>query len=59
MGGGSGRKTPDGRLSHGGLWREAAEWPLAGTQWTRFYLQPDRSMSTVLPREGAAPHLYR
>ena len=27
MGGGSGRRTPDGRLDHGGRWLEAADWP--------------------------------
>jgi putative CocE/NonD family hydrolase len=55
MGGGSGRKTPAGRLDHGGFWRDAADWPLPGTQWTRFYLQPDRSLATALPGDGAAP----
>jgi putative CocE/NonD family hydrolase len=55
MGGGSGRKTPAGRLDHGGVWREAADWPLPETQWTRFYLQPDRSLATALPDDGAAP----
>ena len=55
MGGGSGRKTPAGRLDHGGFWREAADWPLPGTQWTRLYLQPDHSLATDQPGGGAAP----
>lgn len=55
MGGGSGRKTPSGRLDHGGFWREAGDWPLPGTQWARFYLQPDRALATNLPGDGAAP----
>jgi putative CocE/NonD family hydrolase len=55
MGGGSGRKTSVGRLDHGGFWRDAADWPLPRTQWTRFYLQPDRSLATALPGDGAAP----
>ena len=42
MGGGSGRRTPAGRLDHGGFWREAASWPLPQTEFTRFYLHPDR-----------------
>ena len=55
MGGGSGRKTAAGRLDHGGFWREAADWPLPGTEWTRFYLRADRSLSEALPENGAAP----
>jgi putative CocE/NonD family hydrolase len=55
MGGGSGLKTSAGRLDHGGFWRDAADWPLPGTQWTRFYLQPDRSLATALPGDRAAP----
>ena len=55
MGGGSGRKTAAGRLDHGGCWREAGDWPLPGTQWTRLYLQPDRSLATDLPANGGAP----
>src|SRR5882757_1173238 len=55
MGGGSGRKTSAGRLDHGGAWRDGADWPFPGTQWTRFYLQPDRSLGTTVPGDGAAP----
>jgi uncharacterized protein len=29
MGGGSGRKTAQGKLDHGGRWRDEHEWPLA------------------------------
>ena len=31
MGGGSGRRTPEGRLDHGGRWIEAEDWPVPGT----------------------------
>jgi putative CocE/NonD family hydrolase len=55
MGNGTGRKTPAGRLDHGGFWREAGDWPLPGTQWTRLYLQPNRSLATDLPGDGASP----
>ena len=41
MGGGSGRRTPQGHLDHGGRWRAEGEFPLARTQWTRFYLRGD------------------
>jgi len=44
MGGGSGRRTGAGRLDHGGRWRTAAAWPLPETQWTKFYLHPDRTL---------------
>ena len=30
MGGGSGRRTAEGRLDHGGAWRSQAEWPAPG-----------------------------
>jgi hypothetical protein len=41
MGGGDGRKTPTGKLNHGGRWRFEHEWPLARTQYTPYYLHPD------------------
>jgi putative CocE/NonD family hydrolase len=55
MGGGSGRRNGDGRLEHGGFWRAAAAWPLPDTEWTRFYLQADRSLSPAMPGDGTAP----
>jgi uncharacterized protein len=58
MGGGSGRRNSAGRLDHGGRWRSAADWPLPETQWTQFYLQPDRSFACALPPEGARPLEY-
>jgi predicted acyl esterase len=33
--------------------RAEHEWPLARTQWTRFYLHADRHLSTDAPREGS------
>ncbi|MEJ2131745.1 MAG: CocE/NonD family hydrolase, partial [Gammaproteobacteria bacterium] len=41
MGGGSGAKNTEGRLVHGGEWREEHEWPLARTEFTAFYLHGD------------------
>jgi hypothetical protein len=55
MGGGSGRKTAEGRLDHGGFWREAAAWPLPQTDFTAFYLHPGRSLLTAKPGEGGVP----
>jgi uncharacterized protein len=54
MGGGSGRRNPDGRLEHGGRWRSAGEWPLPRTRWTRFYLYPDRSLLAAPPTAVSA-----
>ncbi|MBV9551546.1 MAG: CocE/NonD family hydrolase, partial [Alphaproteobacteria bacterium] len=44
MGGGAGRRNRDGRLDHGGFWREAADWPLPETRFERFHLHPGRSL---------------
>jgi uncharacterized protein len=43
MGGGSGRRTADGRLEHGGYWRSESDWPI-----------PDRRL-TPLPGRRRAP----
>lgn len=45
MGGGSGRRREDGRLDHGGQWRDEREWPLARTVPTRMNLHPDHRLS--------------
>jgi predicted acyl esterase len=34
-------------------WRAENEWPLARTQWTRFYLSKERSLGTEAPKETA------
>ena len=49
MGDGSGNKTSDGRLDHGGYWRYEQEWPLDRTEYTRFYLNDNGLLSTQLP----------
>ncbi len=45
MGGGDGRKNSAGRLNHGGKWREENEWPLARTQYTKFYLRAEGDLT--------------
>ena len=55
MGGGSGRRNADGRLEHGGFWRNAESWPLPQTEFTRFHLHPGRSLLVAGPGEGGAP----
>lgn len=49
MGTGDGRKAPDGKLSHGGYWRDEREWPLARTRYTSYYLHEDGTLSTAAP----------
>lgn len=44
MGGGGGHRTPEGRLFHGGSWREEHEWPLKRTTPTPYYLHEDGSL---------------
>jgi len=58
MGGGSGRKTAEGKLDHGGRWREEREWPLARAVPTPFHLRPDGGLSRDAPPEGAEPRRY-
>lgn len=41
MGGGSGQRDAQGRLMHGGRWRDEQEWPLARARDTTFYLRAD------------------
>jgi hypothetical protein len=55
MGGGSGGRNTMGRIEHGGFWREAADWPLPQTEWTRLYLHPDRSLGAAPPDRGGGP----
>ncbi len=45
MGGGSGRRGPEGRLDHGGHWRAAQSWPPPEVQPTRFFLRHDGVLS--------------
>ncbi|MFG0262715.1 MAG: CocE/NonD family hydrolase, partial [Novipirellula sp. JB048] len=58
MGTGDGGKDEKGRLRHGGYWRNEHEWPLARTEYTDFYLQPDGGLSTDLPQIDEATTRY-
>lgn len=49
MGTGDGHKDKNGRLFHGGFWREGADWPLPGTVSTPYYLHADGSLQTARP----------
>ena len=59
MGGGSGTKNSDGRLDHGGRWRDEREWPLARTRYTSYYLHSGGSLSPVPPGPDDRPSVYR
>lgn len=58
MGGGSGRRTPEGRLDHGGRWIEAADWPLPGTRFEPWYGHADGSLSSQTPAGDGDSQAY-
>ena len=58
MGGGSGRRTSEGKLDHGGQWRAEWEWPLARRVETTYHLHADGSLSTEAPPAGAEPRRF-
>ena len=58
MGGGDGRRNADGRLSHGGRWRDEGEWPLARTRYSDLYFHADGALTAEKPLSGIAPTRY-
>ncbi|HJN48173.1 MAG TPA: CocE/NonD family hydrolase, partial [Acidobacteriota bacterium] len=59
MGTGDGHKDANGRLYHGGYWREETEWPLPSTEFVKYYFHTDGTLGRVLPASGVAPTTYR
>jgi len=59
MGTGTGRKTPKGHLDVGGHWRYEHEWPLARTQYTKYYFQGDGALSPEPPRGNVSSTTYQ
>ncbi|MCX7380379.1 MAG: CocE/NonD family hydrolase [Alphaproteobacteria bacterium] len=55
MGGGSGRKTADGHLAHGGHWLRFADWPPPASVPTAFHLHPAGLLDPAAPGEDAEP----
>jgi len=51
MGSGDGHKTEDGKLYHGGYWRDAPDYPLAEAKPTRYYLHGDGRLAAAAPAE--------
>ena len=58
MGGGSGRKTAEGRLDHGGRWRSERDWPIPDARLTAFHLHPDGGLKTAAPAAEVRPIVY-
>lgn len=58
MGTGSGKKTAEGRLLHGGFWRDVQQWPLPEAKETAYYFQGDGSLRAAPPAIGPASTTY-
>ncbi len=54
MGTGDGTQTAAGLLNHGGYWRDEREWPLARTQYMKYYLQSNGTLSREVVSDTAA-----
>jgi uncharacterized protein len=50
MGTGDDRRSPAGRLQHGGFWRSEREWPLARVALTPLHLNADGTLSSMPPQ---------
>ena len=55
MGGGDGRRNTDGRLNHGGRWREENEWPLSRACMSKYYLRSNGALTLEEPGDEDAP----
>jgi putative CocE/NonD family hydrolase len=51
---GDDRPTYQGRLNHGGAWRDEATWPLPDARFTPYYLDAGGALSPVRPEAGTA-----
>lgn len=58
MGGGTGLMNTEGRMRHGGSWRNETDWPPPGTQFTDYYFHDDGNLSTEPPASEAMPSRY-
>jgi hypothetical protein len=58
MGGGDGRRNPEGRMSHGGQWRAEREWPLQRTRFTRYYLHAGGGLGPGAPGPADPPATF-
>ena len=58
MGTGDGHKDSDGRLFHGGYWRDEPAWPIPGTRMVPYYFHGDGSLSTTRPTDPESKTTY-
>ncbi|WP_281195382.1 CocE/NonD family hydrolase [Halorubrum sp. F4] len=58
MGSGDGSATGDGRLRHGGEWKEGTDWPLPDTDFTAYYAHGDGSLATDPPDDADSSTTY-
>ena len=58
MGTGADRRTPVGRLQHGGFWRAEHEWPIARTRPTPLFFNAGGTLSSAPPAVPASPTTY-
>ena len=54
MGTGDGAANYQGRLHHGGYWRDEQDFPLADTEFTPYYLYANGTLSSEPPRSSDA-----
>ena len=58
MGTGDGHRDQNGRLYHGGYWREEQDWPLPGTRFVEYFFQGGGGLSPDGAGSGAAATTY-
>ncbi len=58
MGTGDGSKDADGKLNHGGFWRNENEWPLARTKYTKYHLRENGLLTDTPPSERNSSTSY-
>lgn len=58
MGTGDGKRTGDGKLRHGGYWRNEQEWPLARTDYQAWHLQPGGTLAPTPPPANGGSTSY-
>ncbi len=58
MGTGDGTKTADGRLNHGGYWREETEWPLSRASASKWYFHGGGGLSVTQPTAASSSTRY-
>ena len=59
MGTGDDRRSPDGRLLHGGFWRAEEDWPLERSRPRRLYLHADGSLDAEKPSTADSRTTFR